>query len=66
MELISGIPPFNDKAHNEQLALQICKGKRPEIIENIPQCYINLMESCWNTNPLERPTAFEIKNIIVN
>ncbi|CAI2189106.1 5777_t:CDS:2, partial [Funneliformis geosporum] len=41
-EFISGIIPFNDKAYNEQLALSICKGKRSEIIKNIPQCYINL------------------------
>ncbi|PKK55365.1 kinase-like protein, partial [Rhizophagus irregularis] len=36
-EFTSGIPPFNDKAHDLQLALGICKGERPEIIENTPQ-----------------------------
>ncbi|PKC56677.1 hypothetical protein RhiirA1_428993, partial [Rhizophagus irregularis] len=54
-EFTSGIPPFNDKAHNLQLALNICKGERPEIIKNTPQCYINLMEKCWNEDPLKRP-----------
>ncbi|CAI2194530.1 18287_t:CDS:1, partial [Funneliformis geosporum] len=65
-ELISGIPPFNDEAHNEQLAFRICNGEHPKIIENIPICYISLMESCWNINPLKRPTALEIKSIIRN
>ncbi|CAI2175017.1 6367_t:CDS:2 [Funneliformis geosporum] len=65
-ELISGISPFNGEAHNEQLAIRICNGERPKIIENIPLCYISLMESCWNINPLKRPTALEIKFIIEN
>ncbi|RGB29206.1 kinase-like domain-containing protein, partial [Rhizophagus diaphanus] len=36
-EFTSKIPLFNDKAHDLQLALSICKGERPEIIENTPQ-----------------------------
>ena len=63
-EFTSGIPPFNDKAHNLQLALGICKGKRPEIIENTPQCYIDLMKKCWDKNPLKRPNSSEIINNI--
>src|ERR1044071_215021 len=47
-EFISGIPPFNDRAHDLQLALNICKGERPEIIKNTPQCYIELMKKCWD------------------
>ncbi|CAI2199699.1 19204_t:CDS:1, partial [Funneliformis geosporum] len=35
-KFISGIPPFNNEAHDFQLSLDICKGKRPEIIKNIP------------------------------
>ena len=45
-EFISGIPPFDNREHNFQLALSICKGEHPEIIENIPQCYIELMKKC--------------------
>ncbi|CAI2185275.1 3005_t:CDS:2, partial [Funneliformis geosporum] len=62
-EFISGISPFINEAHNFQLSLDICKGKRPEIIKNTPQCYINLMKRCWNMDPLKRPTALEIKKI---
>ena len=65
-ELISGISPFNNEVHNFQLSLDICKGKRPKIIENVPKCYINLMKKCWDMDSLKRPTVLEIKKIINN
>jgi len=63
-EFTSGVTPFNDKAHDFQLCLSICEGERPEIIENTPQCYVDLMKKCWDENPSKRPSASEIKNII--
>jgi len=63
-EFTSGVPPFNDKAHDLQLCLSICKGERPKIIEKTPQCYANLMEKCWDEDPLKRPSASEIQSII--
>ncbi|CAI2176920.1 18791_t:CDS:1, partial [Funneliformis geosporum] len=45
-EFIYGISPFDNEAHDFQLSLDICKRKRPIIIKNIPQCYINLMKKC--------------------
>ncbi len=65
-EFTSGIPPFDDRPHDFQLSLSVCKGERPKIIENTPQCYIDLMKKCWDEDPLERPNASEIKNIIDN
>ncbi|GBB92185.1 hypothetical protein RclHR1_01980010 [Rhizophagus clarus] len=65
-EFTSGVPPSNDKAHDLQLSLSICKGERLEIIENTPQCYVDLMKKCWNGDPLKRPSAKEVKNIIKN
>ncbi len=63
-EFTSGIPPFDDIEHGFQLSLSICKGKRPKIIENTPQCYIDLMKKCWDEDPLKRPDASEVKKII--
>ncbi|GBC06230.1 hypothetical protein RclHR1_00670022 [Rhizophagus clarus] len=63
-EFTSGVPPFNNRAHDLQLSLSICKGERPEIIENTPQCYIDLMKKCWNEDPLKRPSASEVCDII--
>ncbi|CAB4412350.1 unnamed protein product [Rhizophagus irregularis] len=63
-EFTSGIPPFNNGAHDIQLSLSICKGERPEIIENTPQCYVDLMKKCWDENPLKRPSSKEVLEII--
>src|SRR3989337_4341502 len=65
-EFTSGIPPFDDREHGLQLCYNICKGKRPEIIENTPQCYIDLMKKCWNEDPLKRPDVLDIKNTMDN
>jgi len=63
-EFTSGVPPFDDRKHDFLLALNICKGERPEIVENTPQCYIKLMKKCWDEDPLKRPNASEIQKII--
>ncbi|RGB33904.1 kinase-like domain-containing protein [Rhizophagus diaphanus] len=66
-EFTSGVPPFSDRKYDDiQLSLSICKGTRPDIIKNTPQCYIDLMKKCWNGNPLDRPSALKVKNIIKN
>ncbi|PKC66762.1 kinase-like protein, partial [Rhizophagus irregularis] len=59
-EFTSGVPPFNNRAHDIQLSLNICKGERPEIVENTPQCYVDLMKKCWNEDPLKRPSSKEV------
>ncbi|GES91795.1 kinase-like domain-containing protein [Rhizophagus clarus] len=63
-EFTSGVPPFNNRAHDLELSVSICKGERPKIVENTPQCYVNLMKKCWNNNPFERPSASEVLKII--
>src|SRR5437762_8485772 len=65
-ELTSGVPPFDDRAHDFHLSLSICKGERPEIINGTPQCYIDLMKKCWDLDPLKRPPTSELKFIIEN
>ncbi|CAB5298465.1 unnamed protein product [Rhizophagus irregularis] len=54
----------NDWNQKLYLFLSICKGERPEIIENTPQCYADLMEKCWNEDPLKRPSSKEVLKII--
>ncbi|POG60366.1 kinase-like domain-containing protein, partial [Rhizophagus irregularis DAOM 181602=DAOM 197198] len=63
-EFASGIPPFNHVAHDHHLILSVCKGERPEIIENTPKCYIDLMKRCWDSDPSNRPTITMLENII--
>src|SRR2546421_6689499 len=65
-EFTSGVPPFDDRAHDFHLSLSICKDERPEIIDSTPQCYIDLMKKCWDLDPLKRPSVSELKIIIGN
>ncbi|RGB29888.1 kinase-like domain-containing protein, partial [Rhizophagus diaphanus] len=53
--LTSGQHPFADNK-NEFLGVEICKGKRPNVIEETPECYRELMERCWNPDPSKRPS----------
>ncbi|RGB23466.1 kinase-like domain-containing protein, partial [Rhizophagus diaphanus] len=63
-ELTSGVPPFENRAYDIQLSLSIYKGERPEIIENTPQCYVDLMKKCWNKDSSKRPSSGKVANII--
>ncbi|CAG8542678.1 9707_t:CDS:2 [Racocetra fulgida] len=39
--------PYHNTAHDPQLAIQICESNlRPQITEDIPQFYYNLMQKC--------------------
>ncbi len=60
----SGVSPFGDRAHDLHLGLSICKGERPEILPNTPQCYGNLMKKCWDEDPNQRPKASEIFKLL--
>ncbi|POG66287.1 kinase-like domain-containing protein [Rhizophagus irregularis DAOM 181602=DAOM 197198] len=63
-EFTSGIPPFYDRAHDHHLILSVCNDERPEIIENTPKCYMDLIKKCWDSNPSNRPTIIMLENII--
>src|SRR3954471_14182797 len=57
----TGRQPFADCAHDQNLALSICNGIRPDITEKeAPKCYIDLVKKCWDPNPDNRPNAIEI------
>ena len=57
--------PFSDLAHDQNLALSICNGIRPEINEKeAPKFYIDLTKRCWDPNPDNRPSAIEIEKSI--
>ncbi|EXX57605.1 Mkk2p [Rhizophagus irregularis DAOM 197198w] len=57
--------PFANCAHDNILVLKICNGIRPEINEKeAPNCYIDLMKRCWDSNPDNRPNAIEVSELI--
>ncbi|GES87536.1 kinase-like domain-containing protein [Rhizophagus clarus] len=63
-EIISGLPPYHDKSHDEKLAIKICKGLRPSFNIKVPQSTVYLIKRCLDADPSKRPTIEEIKEII--
>ncbi|RHZ76454.1 hypothetical protein Glove_197g86 [Diversispora epigaea] len=61
LEVLTSYPPYYDIAHDENLVIKICEGHKPEIKCKIPQSLKEIMEKCWNSEPLERPTVKELK-----
>src|SRR5205085_7621303 len=59
-EYTTGRKPFHDRPHDHCLILDILKGERPQITNDTPEFYAELMKRCWNYNPKKRPTAREI------
>ena len=62
-EISSAENPFGEFDHDVQLALSIVKGLRPEIPQDTPPFYRDLMQKCWHPDPTKRPTAREIYNL---
>jgi serine/threonine protein kinase len=63
-EVISGLPPYHDVCHDENLAIKICQGLRPRFNIKVPQLIVHLIKRCLDANPLNRPTIYEITNIL--
>ena len=59
-ESTTGKKPFHDRPHNASLILDILNGIRPQITDDTPEFYAELMKKCWNHSPENRPTAQEI------
>ncbi|CAI2192841.1 17609_t:CDS:2, partial [Funneliformis geosporum] len=65
-EIASGQRPFYERPHGARLAWDICNGLRPQIIVETPQCYIELMERCWNADPKQRPDIRELEKTLMS
>ncbi|UZO14431.1 uncharacterized protein OCT59_005888 [Rhizophagus irregularis] len=63
-EIISGLPPYYDTNHNENLVIKICQGLRPRFNINVPQLIVQLIKRCLDANQLNRPATKEIINIL--
>ncbi|PKC67252.1 kinase-like protein [Rhizophagus irregularis] len=60
-ELTTGCKPFANVEHDINLIYKILDGKRPEITEDTPECYVKLMKRCWDSDPTKRPLITEIR-----
>ncbi|RGB39181.1 kinase-like domain-containing protein, partial [Rhizophagus diaphanus] len=59
-ELTTGCKPFANVEHDINLIYEIIDGKRPEITNDTPELFANLMKKCWDSDPSKRPTSGEI------
>ena len=59
-EFTTGKKPFHDREHNRFLITDILNGERPQVTDDTPEFYAELMKKCWDHNPENRPTAWEI------
>ncbi|POG74037.1 kinase-like domain-containing protein [Rhizophagus irregularis DAOM 181602=DAOM 197198] len=62
-EICTGFPPYYDIAHDEFLAMKICKGLRPKSNYKIPQLIFDIINQCWDADPLKRPNSHELKKL---
>ncbi|RHZ48730.1 hypothetical protein Glove_543g91 [Diversispora epigaea] len=62
LEVLTSYPPYYNISHDTNLVMDICKGLKPEIKCEIPQFLKEIMEKCWNIEPLNRPVAEELKS----
>ncbi|GES93480.1 kinase-like domain-containing protein [Rhizophagus clarus] len=62
----TGRQPFANRAHDETLVIDICCEEiRPNINDQgVPECYIDLMKRCWDSNPDNRPKVGEVNELI--
>ena len=63
-EFTAGCQPFSNVAHDIHLVYKILNGKRPEITEDTPEYFANLMKSCWDSDPKKRPSITKISNLL--
>ncbi|CAB4410361.1 unnamed protein product [Rhizophagus irregularis] len=54
-ELTTGCKPFANVEHDINLIFKILDGERPKITEDTPECYANLMKSCWDPDHKKDP-----------
>ncbi|POG78670.1 kinase-like domain-containing protein [Rhizophagus irregularis DAOM 181602=DAOM 197198] len=65
-EICTGFPPYYDIAHDEFLTMKICNGMRPKSNYKIPQLIIDIINQCWDADPLKRPNADELENLFIS
>ncbi|RIA79932.1 kinase-like domain-containing protein, partial [Glomus cerebriforme] len=56
-EVINGLPPYHDMAHEEFLAIKICHGLRPNFNIKVPQLIVDIFQQCVDAVPSKRPTV---------
>ncbi|POG75273.1 uncharacterized protein OCT59_024265 [Rhizophagus irregularis] len=61
-EISSGRPPFyvEDEQYDIDLALEISQGLRETIVPDTPNEYVKVYTKCWDGEPDNRPTIYQV------
>ena len=65
-EICTGLLLYHDIAHEEHLAIRICQGLRPRSNYKIPQLILDIIKQCWDADPLKRPKAKGLRELLWN
>jgi len=65
-EVCTGLPPYHNISHDEFLAIKICQGLRPKSNYKIPQLILDIIQQCWDADPLKRPDTKELYRLFYN
>ncbi|EXX64262.1 kinase-like domain-containing protein [Rhizophagus irregularis DAOM 181602=DAOM 197198] len=65
-EICTGFPPYYYIAHDDFLAMKICNGLRPKSNYKIPQLIFDIINQCWDADPLKRPNVEELRELLWN
>ncbi|CAB4400107.1 unnamed protein product [Rhizophagus irregularis] len=57
---------YTQATHDEFLAMKICKGLRPKSNYKIPQLIFDIINQCWDADPLKRPNANKLYELLWN
>jgi len=63
-EIFAEYPPFNNRPHNGDLAIEIVGGERPPMLSEIPDTFKGLIKRCWEKDTMKRPEMEEIYEIV--
>jgi serine/threonine protein kinase len=64
--LSAGVRPYYDRSHDKHLIQEICSGLRPSVVSGTPPVFSKLMSQCLDTNPSNRPTAYQLYECLGN
>uniref|UniRef100_U9TGE0 Protein kinase domain-containing protein n=1 Tax=Rhizophagus irregularis (strain DAOM 181602 / DAOM 197198 / MUCL 43194) TaxID=747089 RepID=U9TGE0_RHIID len=59
-EIFAECPPFHDQLHDSDLAMEIIKGERPQMLPEIPEIFQKLIRGCWEKDAKKRPEIEKI------
>ncbi|RHZ49425.1 hypothetical protein Glove_521g23 [Diversispora epigaea] len=59
-EIVTGLPPYSDIPHDNDLAMKICNGLRPKIPFHTPKLITRMIMRCWDARVTHRPTFNEL------